>query len=99
MTRIYGAYRVSDRSYYEDDGGGSSSDEFLIDADTNKQTLIQRVNEYHSQPKVINFYRGTKMVIEPKKDKSNSYSGSGGGCFASGYVKIKLLPTLEMEDA
>lgn len=63
----------------------------VLDGDTDQEVLRNRVNEYMASPKMINYHRGIKQEIPPGKNHSQTYNGSGGGCFYSTWMTIEEL--------
>lgn len=90
---IYLAYWKSHTSYYSDDGGGSSDHEYVLDGDTDLDTLRARLNDYWSTPHQMNAHRNQKIQIKEGEMRSNSYHG-GSGCWYEAHCEIRILKHL-----
>lgn len=92
MTINYGAWHHKTTHFYEDDGGGSSSSKHLLDSDTDLDALRARCNA-HFQGLARNYSDRPPQFAEGAM-KSSSWSHSGGGCWATGYIAFEELPRL-----
>lgn len=69
----------------------------VLDADSDLDTLRNRVNDYMASPKMMNFNRGNKYEIPAGEMQSKTYYGSGGGCGYSAWITIEEVKPLMVE--
>ena len=91
---IYMAYACMHRDYYEEDNLPGSDSEYVVDVDTDKDALRERLNAHYATDEQVRGHRGTALFIAPNAYRSNTWHNSGGGCFASGYIEIRQAPRL-----
>ena len=92
---IYGLWAVMSQEFYEEDNTPSRTSRRLIAASTNMEELRVASNAHYAREGEIRAHRGTALVINPGKLKSNTWHNNGGGCMASGYVMIEVIPNVE----
>ncbi|KII34867.1 hypothetical protein NL64_06290 [Pseudomonas fluorescens] len=94
LPPIYIAYDLMTRQFYHDDGGDSRDSERLLIASTDLDLLRSTINAHYAEPDRVRSHYGTTLFIPTGKMKSNRWSGSGGGCMASGHIEIRKLNQL-----
>lgn len=83
----WAVFRCVHRTYYEE---GSDSWETIIDFDTDKRALRNRVNEYLASDKFKNSWRSPPTLsISRDTDKSGEVYSDGGGCGHSEWFELR----------
>jgi hypothetical protein len=67
----------------------------VLDADTDVDVLRQRVNAYMATPEMVNYNRRVKQEITEGKMRSETYIGSGGGCWYEAWLSIVEVKPLK----
>lgn len=91
---IYLAYRVSTHHHYGE--SDSETREHIIDADSDVDALVKRVNAHFALPSTISGERGTQHEIPvPGRHSVPVYKVGGGGTDYTAHIEIREAPTLE----